>query len=145
MTRTLRLGLLFLSGAICIGQQGFPLKQGDWEATTAMAGMNGTPMTMHFCFTDAEWIKGLTQNRSCKVDQFNVSSKGATYAMDCTMKSATMKGTVELKFDGMEHMTGIAAMTMTMNGKAMPANTVTEYHWKSSQCSANDLNLRDKK
>jgi hypothetical protein len=137
------LGLVLLTGAVCTGQQGFPLKQGDWEGSTSMPGMTA-PMVMHFCMTDAEWIRGLTQNPSCKINEFNVSSKGASYAMDCDMKSAKMKGTVELKFDGMEHMTGTASMTMTMNGKSTPASTVTEYRWKSSQCNADDINLRKK-
>jgi hypothetical protein len=141
MKRTLSLSLLLLNGALCTAQQGFPLKPGDWEATTAVPGMD-EPMVMHFCLTDAEWTRALTQNPTCKIEQFNVTSKGATYAMNCNMKSAQMKGAIELKFDGMEHMTGTGNITMVMNGKSTQSTTVTEYRWKTSQCSANDMNLR---
>jgi len=127
-----------------MGQQGFPLRPGDWEGTTAVQGMK-EPMVIHLCINDAEWYKALAQNRVCKMDQLAVNSKGASYGMSCDMKIGQMKGTIDLKFDGMEHMTGTAAMTMTMNARApMAITTVTDYRWKSSQCNASDVNTRKK-
>jgi hypothetical protein len=125
--------------------QHFPLKPGEWEvsttATTA-ATPDQSPTTVLFCFTDDSWTKALSQNPSCTIQNLSVTATGASYNVDCPFKTMQMKGTVSLSFDGMTHMTGKGSLDFTVNGKTTHSDSHTDYHWKQSQCSPNDMNLR---
>ncbi len=136
---------LLIVAAVSFGQQGFPLRPGEWESTTSMPGMK-EPFKANFCLNDEQWIKALTQNKTCKIDQLSVNSGGASYAMDCSNKAMQIKGKIDLKFDGKEHMTGTGKMSIAYGGNP-PADstTVTEYRWKNADCNAQDMNLRKKR
>ena len=130
--------LLLLATGICSGQD-FPLRPGEWEAKTEVSGQ---PTTMLFCFTNETWRKGLTQNPICKVSRISVTSAGVQYALDCEGRNLKMKGTGELIFDGMEHMTGKGTFTGTAGNHPIHTESHVDYHWKSANCSPSDINLR---
>ncbi len=89
--------------------------------------------------------QALTQDTHCTVTQLSVTSSGATYHMDCQLKVFEMKGNVEMRFDGMDHMTAKASIDMTLNGKTTSSVTNSDYRWKNASCSPNDLNMRPKR
>lgn len=122
--------------------QHFPLKPGEWEMTPTSSTPGQPPMKLLFCFNDEMWTKGLTQAPGCTVQNLSVNATGASYNVDCPLTSFHMKGTVNLSFDGMTHMTGKGSLDFTVNGKTTHSNTQSAYHWKQSACSPEDLNLR---
>jgi Protein of unknown function (DUF3617) len=126
------------AGASCLAQQKFPLRPGEWTLTTP--GLD----PMLFCLNDEMWQKALTQNPVCTIQELKVTSGGITYSMNCPAKSFQMKGTVTMTFDGMEHMIGKALIDMTVNGKTTSTPTSQDYRWKSSKCSADDMNMHAK-
>lgn len=133
--------LVWLAAGVCAAQQGFPLRPGEWEAKSEAMGQS---LSTLFCFTNETWSKALTQDPICKVQKLSASSKGIHYLLDCDGKSFQMKGPVDMTFDGMEHMTGKASLTMTMGGKTSMTQTVTEYRWKAAACSSADVNMKAK-
>jgi hypothetical protein len=135
------LGFVFLL-TMAASAQHFPLKQGEWEMTSTPTTPGQPPMTLLFCFSDAEWVKGLSQNPSCTIQNLSVTSADMSYNVDCPLRTMQMKGTVRLIFDGMTHMTGKSSLDFTVNGKTTHTNPQTEYHWKQAECSPNDMNLR---
>jgi hypothetical protein len=139
---TVLAGIVFAATKFCPAQQKFPLRHGEWEATQSVAGTPGAPMTLHFCLNDELWTKALTQSPICSVQQLTVSSTGASYMLDCPMKTFQMKGKVDMTFYGMEHMTAKGAMEMTMNGQTTNSTSVTDFRWKATACSPDDINLR---
>jgi hypothetical protein len=129
----------------CLAQSKFPLRSGQWEATTSLTGTQNQPLTTAYCLNDELWQKALTQNPYCSVQQLRVTSGGASYLVDCPMKSFQMKGKVEMTFDGMQHMTATGQFDITMEGKTTTSATVADYRWKGAVCSPDDANLRPKK
>jgi hypothetical protein len=125
----------------CQAQQHFPLRSGEWAYTSAQ--MPGDPML--FCINDELWQKGLTQNRECTIHEFNATSNGASYLLDCPLRTFHMSGKVTITYDGMEHMLGMADINATVNGKTTATHSTGEYRWKSSQCSPKDMNLHSAK
>jgi hypothetical protein len=132
--------LLLLLSSSAASAQHFPLKQGEWEGKTSAAGQQ--PMTLLFCFNDEMWVKGLTQNPACSITQLSVTGSGASYNVNCPMKSVQMKGSVSLTFDGLTHMSGKGSFDTTVNGNASHMDTQVDYVWKQSACSPNDMNMR---
>ena len=128
--------------AVTAAPQGFPLRPGDWEVTTTSTG--GRPIAQHFCYTNETWAKGLTQNPLCTIQQLTVTAAGMHYNLACTMKTAEIKGPVDVTFDGMEHMTGKASMATTVGGKTTTSQTVTDSRWKAMACTAADVNMKPK-
>jgi len=59
--------LAFVAAGVGVAQQGFPERPGDWEVTTKTDAVPGPPIVQHFCLTSETWVKGLTQNPSCKI------------------------------------------------------------------------------
>ena len=114
------------------------MRAGDWEYAAKMP--NGAPLITHFCLNDDTWIKSVTQNPVCKIEGLSVTSKGASYTMDCP----TMKGSIELIFDGLEHMAGKASITMTRNGKTSNSQSSSDWRWKGDACNSADVNLKKK-
>src|SRR5580692_6747894 len=98
-------------------QQKFPLRSGEWEFSTPNLMNNGAPMVMPFCLNDELWTKALNKNPSCTFQNFNLTSSGGSYNLECPMKSMQMKGRVTLIFDGMTHMTSKGSFDMTANGQ----------------------------
>ncbi len=140
------LGVIALvSNQICSAQNKFPLRSGQWEAVTSFIGSPSQPITVQYCLNDALWQKALTQNPVCSVQQLRITAGGASYTVDCPMKTMQMKGTVNMVFDGLEHMTAKGQFDVTLNGKTTNSSTVAEYHWKGVTCSPDDANLRLKK
>lgn len=126
-------------------QQKFPLRSGEWEATTSSSLPNQAPMVLPYCLNDELWTKALTQNPSCSITQFSVSLTGTSYFMDCPMKSFQMKGKVVMTFDGMSHMTAKGSFDMTLKGKVTHSDSQTDYRFKGPTCNPNtDLNLKFK-
>ncbi|MGB6743405.1 MAG: DUF3617 family protein [Terracidiphilus sp.] len=134
-------------GAIqaCSAQIKFPLRSGQWEATTSFTGTQNQPLTVAYCLNDELWQKALIQNSYCSVQQLRITSSGASYMVDCTIKAFQMKGKVDMTFDGMQHMTAKAQFDITMDGKTTTSATVADYRWKGATCSPDDANLRPKK
>ncbi len=135
--------VVLVAAGVCLAQQGFPLRPGDWESTTKSEA-SAEPFVVHFCLNNETWIKALTQNPACMIHQLSVTSKGASYLMDCSMKNLQMKSQVNVTYDGMEHMTGKASVTATSSGKTTNAQSLTEYRWKSGTCTSAAVNLKKK-
>lgn len=137
--------LALMATTVCAAQQKFPLRSGEWAATTPSPVAAQEPTVLLYCLNDEMWTKALTQDTLCTVTQLSVTSSGATYHMDCQMKVMQMKGNVEMRFDGMEHMTARGSIDLTLNGKTTSSVTNTDYRWKNTSCSPSDLNLRPKR
>jgi hypothetical protein len=88
------------------------------------------------------WTKGLSENPGCTVQNLSVTATGASYNVDCPLRTFQMKGTVDFFFDGMTHMAGKGSLDLNFNGKTTHSNTQSDYHWKQSACSPDDINLR---
>jgi len=134
--------LVFLAAATCPAQHKFPLRSGEWEASTPDPTGKGTPLVMRYCLNDQTWSKGIGQNPTCSISQFNSTAGGASYNVSCDAKTYQMNGKITLTFDGMQHMISKGVLTMTMNGKAATINNQTDLHWKAPACSPNDINIR---
>jgi len=131
---------VFLAGSFCRAQDAFPLRQGEWEMKSESGGQ---AISLLACLTNETWKKALLQNATCKIDQFSLTSGGARYTLNCDAKTFQMKGPVELNFDGMEHMTGKATLTMTFSGKTTTTTGTTDFHYKNAACNpAVDVNLK---
>jgi hypothetical protein len=91
---------------------------------------------------DDMWTKGLSENPGCTVQNLSVTATGASYNVDCPLRTFQMKGTVDFFFDGMTHMAGKGSLDLNFNGKTTHSNTQSDYHWKQSACSPDDINLR---
>jgi hypothetical protein len=137
--------ILVSATAICSAQQHFPLRSGEWTATTPdPTGANKTPYVMLFCMNDELWVKALTQNPSCTISQLNLTAGGGSYTLDCPMKTMQMKGIVKMTFDGMTHLVSNASFDMTANGKTNHMESSSDFHWKGPACDpAVDVNLRN--
>jgi hypothetical protein len=136
--------LVFLAAGAGVAQQGFPERPGDWEVTTKTDAVPGPPMVQHFCLTTETWIKGLTQNPSCKIQEISVTSKGMHYALECDLKTIQMKGPNDITFDGLEHMTGKSTITTTAGGKTTSSVVTQDYRWKGAACTDADVNTKKK-
>jgi hypothetical protein len=136
--------IVFLAAGAGVAQQGFPERPGDWEVTTKYdAALE--PLVQHFCLTSETWAKGLTQvPNSCKIQDLSVTSKSIHYILDCDLKTAQMKGSTDIAFDGMEHMTGRSTMATTARGKSASSVVVTDYRWKGAACTDADVNTKKK-
>jgi hypothetical protein len=134
--------MVLMTTSFCSAQQKFPLRPGEWEATVPAINAQDTATVLPYCLNDELWLKAFTQMPSCTIQNFNMTSRGASYTLDCDMKMYRMNGKVVLTFDGMEHMTGSSSIDMIMNGKTTHTTSTTDYHWKSATCNPNDLNLR---
>jgi hypothetical protein len=136
-------GIVLMATAVSSAQQKFPLRSGEWVATTSVAGSNDKPTDLLYCLNDEMWTKALTQNPSCSITQLAVSLVGASYAMDCQMKVFQIKGKVNIVFDGMTHMIGKGSIDMTLNGKVPHSDSQIDYRWKGLTCNPNaDMNLK---
>jgi hypothetical protein len=126
-----------------LAQQKFPLRSGEWEASTPdPTGPNKPPIVMLYCLNDELWTKALN-NPSCQLQQLNITSSGGSYNLDCTMKSFQMKGSVKLSFDGMTHLISKGSFDTTSNGKTTHMDSTSEYRWKGPTCNPNaDMNLK---
>ena len=131
--------------AVSSAQTKFPLRSGEWDATSSdMSPVTGKPLTMLFCMNDETWAKALNGNPTCSFQQFNLTSSGATYSLSCPGKSFQMTGSFKVVFDGMTHMTSTGSMDITMNGKPMHKDSTVYFHWKGPTCDPNaDLNLKN--
>jgi hypothetical protein len=127
--------------AIQVGsaQTKFPLRSGQWEATTSFVGSQTPPLTIAFCLNDESWQKALTQSPHCSVQQLKITPGGASYLVDCP--SLQTKGKVEMTFDGTQHVTAKGQFDITADGKTTSSATVAEYRWKGATCSPDDVNL----
>ena len=135
----LALAVLLLSGAVCVqAQQNFPLKAGEWAAATTQPGAGGGKTSL-FCMNNQTWIHALNQNPSCTIGKLAMSPTGFSYSLQCTGKPAT-KGTVTTTYDGTTHMVSTSNLKTTLNGKTGTTTSTTDWRWKSSTCSAADVN-----
>jgi hypothetical protein len=137
--------MVLVASTFCSAQQKFPLRSVEWEATVPAINSQDTATVLPYCLNDETWLKAFTQMPSCTIQNFTMTSKGASYTLDCNMSTYRMNGKVQMTFDGMEHMTANGSIDMTMNGKTTHSTSVTDYRWKGATCSPNDLNLRVKR
>jgi hypothetical protein len=146
LARSLALiGIALSTSGLCVAQQQkFPLRPGDWEVGTTMPSAT-QPIVFRVCLNDELWTQALSNNPDCSVLDLNVTPKGASYRMDCSTKSYTMKGTVQLNFDGKEHISGKGFVNLTQDGKISNVSTTVDYRWKGADCNANDVNLKQRK
>lgn len=143
--RLLSAAVVFLIGATAASaaDPGFPLRPGEWTTTTKTA-QSAEPMVMLFCLNNETWIKAMTQNGACTMQQTASSSKGMSISLDCPNKAFQMKGTVDMSYDGMEHMVAKAKLAMTIDGKTTMSEATTDYRWKAAACSSEDMNMKKK-
>jgi hypothetical protein len=133
-----------MAASFCSAQQKFPLRPGEWEATLPAASAQDAPTVLPYCLNDELWLKAFNIMPSCTIQNFTMTSRGASYTMDCDMKMYRMNGKVEMTFDGMEHMSANGSFDMTMNKTTTHTTSKTDYRWKGPTCSPNDMNLRHK-
>ena len=133
--------LALLAAVSCSAQQKFPLRAGEWEAKVTDSSAAGTPMTLKYCLNDELWTKALSRT-SCSIQQLQVTPIGASYNLDCSMKSIQVKGKIEMSFDGMEHMTAKGTIDTVVNGNTTSSVSHVDYRWKAAVCSPDDMNLR---
>lgn len=131
--------------AVSSAQSKFPLRSGEWTSTTPdPTRPGGQPMTMLFCMNDETWTKALNGNPSCSMQQFNLTSSGASYSVSCPGKAFQMTGSFKVAFDGMTHMTSSGSIDMTVNGKTSHTDATSDFRWKGPTCDpAVDMNLRN--
>ena len=136
------LGAFALISTTASAQQKFPLRSGEWEATIPdPTGPNKAPIVMLYCLNDELWTKALS-NPSCQLQQFNLTSSGASYNLDCTMRSIQMKGSVKVSFDGMTHLISTGSFDTIANGKTTHMDSKADYRWKGPTCNPSaDMNL----
>ena len=94
------------------------------------------------CLNDRTWLD--TSSGTCAIDRLSVTAEGARYSVACAAKNLRAKGAVELRFDGMEHMTGKGSLEMTMNGISSNTQYAGDYRWKADICESGDVNLKKK-
>jgi len=133
--------IVIMAAAVASAQQKFPLRPGEWEASTPSTP-GAAPIMLLYCLNNETWTKALTQNPICTIQQFTVNSSGASYLLDCPSKAFQMKGKVTMRFDGMTHIVGKSSMDATVDGKTTHYDSQTNYVWKNATCSPNDMNLR---
>ncbi|MGD0732106.1 MAG: DUF3617 family protein [Terracidiphilus sp.] len=142
-SRSAFLGLIVLGATgLAPAQQKFPLRPGEWVARITTAGAKTAPMVLRLCLNDESWLKTFARNPSCSVEQLTFSSKGATYSLDCPLNSFQMKGTVDVTFEGPQHMVARSSMDMTMGGSTAHSVSVLDYRYKGPTCSPDDVNLK---
>lgn len=140
------LALIMLAAtAFTSAQQKFPLRSGEWVATTPdPTGPGKPPFVMPYCLNDETWKQAFA-NPTCKLREMNVTLIGASMSLDCETPSFQMKGHVTLTFDGMTHMTAKGSMDTTANGKTTHQDHTSDYRWKGPVCDPNkDMNLKFK-
>ena len=140
-------GMIALLATVALSaQQKFPLRSGEWTATTPGLTPGKPPMTMLYCMNDELWTKALNGNPTCQLQQLNINPLGGSYSLSCAGKSFQMKGNVKLTFDGATHMTSTGSFDMTMgDGKPTHMDSTSEYRWKGPSCDPNaDMNLKFK-
>ena len=136
--------IVLMATAVSSAQQKFPLRSGEWTATTPNPmHSGGPPMTMLLCMNDEAWTKALS-NRTCSLQDLNITSSGGSYSMACGTGSFQMKGSFKLTFDGMTHFVSSGFIDSTMNGKTSHMDSSTDFRWKGPTCNPDvDQNLRD--
>jgi len=135
--------IVLMATAVSSAQQKFPLRPGEWTATTPAMTPNDQPMTMLFCMNDETWTRALGGNPSCQIQQLNINSSGGSYFLSCPAKTFQMTGHVTLTFDGMTHIVSKGSFDTTVNGKATHMDSTTDFRWKGPTCDPNaDVNLR---
>lgn len=134
--------ITLMTTGFCSAQQKFPLRAGEWEMSTS-AGPGQAPMVMPFCLNDELWVKALNKSPYCSIQNFSVSGNGASYSLDCSMKSVQMRGKVSLSFDGTTHMASKGSIETTANGQTTHMDVTSDWHWKGATCNPNvDMNLK---
>jgi hypothetical protein len=126
-------------------QQKFPLKSGEWEVSLPIGGPKEKPAVLRVCLNDELWTKALTQNASCSLQQLRVTSKGIQYEMDCSTADAQMKGSVDMIFDGKEHMVARGTTEVTKGGQTAHGTQSIDYRWKGPDCHPDDINIKNAK
>ena len=135
-----------MATALASAQQKFPLRSGEWTATTPDPAPGKPPMVTLYCLNDDLWTKALNAIPSCELAQLNFTPLGGSYSLNCTGKAFQMKGNVKLTFDGMTHTTSRGSFDITMGtGKTTHTDSTSEYRWKGATCDPNaDMNLKFK-
>ena len=129
------------AAALCsaCAAQSFPGRSGHWDATAKSTGQE--PMPMAFCLNDDTWKRAVFANKSCTVSPISTTLNSSTYHLDCNVGGMTMKGDTTLRFDGKQHMTSSAKFDMVMQGKPSTVESTVDYHWTSSSCTGNEMNM----
>ena len=138
---TLAPAVLLLASALCPAQQ-FPLRPGQWTGASRIPGAPGKGMEFFYCLNNETWLKALVGNAACKVRSLSSSSTGSSYEFDCLTSFITMKGHMDISYDGMKHMVSRATFETTISGTTATSNTVTDWHWNAPDCNpAEDMNI----
>jgi hypothetical protein len=125
-----------------IQQQKFPLRPGEWEVSIPIGGPKESPALLRVCLNDDLWTKALTQNSACSLKELHVTSKGINYIMDCSTVEAKMTGSVDMVFEGKEHMVARGTTEVMKNGTTAHGTQSIDYRWKNADCRPDDVNIR---
>jgi hypothetical protein len=130
------------AGAVVLpAQEKFPLKPGEWTRNLKVAGApNGR--VIPYCLNDEYWMKAFNQSLGCTVKQLGATPAGMVLSVECQNAIRQVKGTVQLTYDGMEHMTEKSTFQLTTNGNTNKVETVTDWRWKGPTCGPADINTR---
>jgi hypothetical protein len=144
--RIFALPLVFLVASALPAQQKFPLRSGEWTATTPVPG--GPPDVMLYCLNDETWTRALAGKSICQLQQLSISAQGANYNLACSARGFEMKGDVKVTFDGMTHMKSSGNFEINIGGAVTHSTSGSDYRWQGPDCRPDkDINLmnRDKK
>jgi len=136
--------VVLLGTSVASAQQKFPLRPGEWEASISADASKVPPKVILLCLNNELWLKAMSQNPACSMQQLSYSSKGTSYSMDCPLQTVQMSGKVYVSFLGMEHMTARATMDITLNGVTSHSKIYVDYRYKGATCGPGDVNLQQK-
>jgi hypothetical protein len=124
-------------------QQKFPLLPGEWEVSTTAEGAK-EPVVLRVCLNDDLWTRSLAPSPKCSIEGLNVTAKGVSYVSDCPTATYDLKSTVEITFEGRDHMVAKGLSEVTSDGNKSTLKSVADYRWKGPTCNPNDVNLKYK-
>lgn len=122
-------------------QQRFPLQPGEWEVSTTAQGSR-EPVVLRVCLNDDLWTRALSPSPKCSIQGLNVTAKGVSYVSTCPSSTSEMKSTVEITFDGKDHMVAKGTSEIVADGNKSTIKSLADYRWKNPTCNPSDVNLK---
>jgi Protein of unknown function (DUF3617) len=100
-----------------LAQTPSPMREGNWETSLTIPGMEGAPMKQTQCIT-AAMLKDPTAaipkgpgGADCKMTDYKITGNTATYKMSCT-QPMQMNMVGEMKYTGTDAYTGTMTIDM---------------------------------
>ena len=100
-----------------LAQGSSPMREGNWEVSMTIQGMEGAPPIKQTQCVTAAMLKDPNNavpkgpGADCKITDYKMTGGTATYNLTCTQPAA-IKGTGELKYSGSDAYTGTLTLEM---------------------------------